>query len=53
MVIVKSVPRTPIVAVGGVIVTFVAEFFAICPEAYRTVPRLALSESLPVLVLGS
>ena len=53
MVIEKSVPRTPIVAVGVFITTFCLEFFAICPEAYFTVPSAALSVSPPVCVDAS
>ena len=53
IVIEKSVPRTPIVAVGVVMTTFCFEFFAICPDAYLTVPSFADRFSLPVLLLGS
>ncbi len=53
IVIEKSVPRTPIVAVGVFICTFVGLVFAIWPEAYRTVPRAALSDREPVFVFGS
>ena len=43
----KSVPLTPTTAVGVLIFTFCLEFFAICPDAYLTVPKPALSETAP------
>ena len=52
-VIAKSVPLTAIVAVGVLIFTFCAEFFAIWPLAYLTVPNVAFKDNEPVLVLGS
>ena len=52
-VIEKSVPLTPTVAVGVLIFTFCLEFLAICPDAYRIVPKDAFSDNEPVLVLGS
>ena len=52
-VIEKSVPRTPIVAVGVCIFTFCLEFLAIRPEAYRIVPSDALIDNEPVDVSGS
>ena len=53
IVIEKSVPRTPIVAVGVFICTAVGVVFAICPEAYLTVPSAAFSDSDPFFVFGS
>ena len=53
IVIEKSVPLTPIVAVGVDIDTLVGLNFAICPDAYLTVPNVAFNDSFPVLVLGS
>jgi len=49
----KSVPLTPTTAVGVLIFTFCLEFFAICPLAYLTVPKLAFSARVPVEVSGS
>ena len=44
----KSVPLTPIVAVGVSTMTCCGSDFAICPEAYFIVPNAILIPSLPV-----
>ena len=49
----KSVPRTPIVALGVLILTFCLYRLAICPDAYLTVPRLALIDNEPMSFAGS
>ena len=52
-VIVKSVPRTAIVAVGVLSLTFSLLFLAIAPDAYRTVPIATFIASLPVPLVAS
>ena len=51
--IAKSVPRTPIVALGVLILTFCLYFLAICPDAYLTVPNDALIDNDPTSLAGS
>ena len=53
IVIEKSVPRTPIVAVGVVIIISCLDVLAICPDAYFIVPSFADRFNLPFFVLGS
>ena len=52
-IIIKSVPLTPMVALGVFMFTLCREFFAICPEAYLTAPKVAFMLKEPVCVLGS